>query len=88
MTEAPAPPKAHTPEALLSEALGFTAPHTVTEVCAALPAETITNLVHAIDRRVYIATKQHDERVALAITSYMESQRETMRLRTTGWVPR
>lgn len=74
------------PEAILSRSLLHTAPHTVHELCELVSPELITNLAHAIDRRVYMATKVHDEKVALAMQSYMESQRETMRLRVVGWV--
>lgn len=73
-------------EGILSRSLGGTAPHTVHELCEIAPPELITNLAHAIDRRVYVATKEHDEKVALAMQSYMESQRESMRLRVMGWI--
>jgi hypothetical protein len=78
MTTAP------TPEALLSQALGFTAPATVTEVCGVVRAETVAQLAHAIDRRVYIAIKDHDEKVAFAIEEYMKHAREWTRLRVVG----
>lgn len=75
---------ADTPETLLSHALAGTAPHTAAAVSAALEPEVVAQLVHAIDRRVYMAVRSHDEKIALAITEHMQHAREVLRLRVVG----
>jgi len=49
---------------LLDGALGHQAPHLSDEICALLTGDQVAQLAHAIDRRVYAATKHHDETVA------------------------